>query len=102
MQKTTTKYEVTEYQQWVAWEYQRKKKVPISPHTWGLADTTNSETWGTYEEALESAGSNRQVGFVFSQDDPFTGIDLDNCVDDGEVAAWALEIVDALNSYTEV
>jgi hypothetical protein len=42
------------------------------------------------------------VGFVFTEADPFAGVDLDNCVDAGEVAPWAMEIVEALNSYTEV
>lgn len=43
------------------------------------------------------------MGFVFSSADPYTGIDLDNCVDeDGEIAAWALEIVRYFDSYTEL
>jgi putative DNA primase/helicase len=40
---------------------------------------------------------------VFSSGDPYTGIDLDNCVDeDGEIALWALEIARYLDSYTEL
>jgi putative DNA primase/helicase len=40
---------------------------------------------------------------VFSSADPYTGIDLDNCVDgDGEIAGWALEIVRYFDSYTEL
>jgi putative DNA primase/helicase len=44
------------------------------------------------------------VGFVFAEDDPFAGIDLDHCRDSetGAVAPWAQKIVDALDSYTEV
>jgi putative DNA primase/helicase len=44
------------------------------------------------------------VGFVFTEDDPFAGIDLDKCRDSetGVVAPWAQKIVDALDSYTEV
>ena len=43
------------------------------------------------------------IGFVFSSADPYTGIDLDNCVDgDGEIALWALEIVRYFDSYTEL
>jgi hypothetical protein len=108
MQETTTKYEALEelasYPQWVAWEYNRdkSKKTPISSHTWGPADTTNPETWSSYDEALLCAGSSKQVGFVFTEHDPFTGIDLDDCIVDGEVLPWALEIVGKLNSYTEV
>jgi putative DNA primase/helicase len=40
---------------------------------------------------------------VFSSADPYTGIDIDNCVDgDGEIAGWALEIVRYFDSYTEL
>jgi len=42
------------------------------------------------------------IGFVFSQSDPFTGTDVDNCVaKDGTIAAWAQEIITTLSSYTE-
>src|SRR5215211_5737139 len=108
MQETTTKHEaleeLTNYPQWIAWEHreQGKRKTPINPHTWRLADATNPATWSTYSEALFCAGEDAQVGFVFSEDDPFAGIDLDDCIVDGEVMPWALEIVRELDSYTEV
>jgi putative DNA primase/helicase len=42
------------------------------------------------------------IGFVFTESDPFCGVDLDACVDPktGEIASWASEIVRELNSYT--
>jgi putative DNA primase/helicase len=44
------------------------------------------------------------IGFVVTNDDRFVGIDLDHCVDpdSGQVEYWAQEIVDQLNTYTEV
>ena len=43
------------------------------------------------------------IGFVFTESDPFCGVDLDACVDPktGQIASWASEIVGALDSYTE-
>jgi len=43
------------------------------------------------------------IGFVFTESDPFCGVDLDACVDPktGEIASWASEIVRELDSYTE-
>lgn len=43
------------------------------------------------------------VGFVFSPDDPYIGVDLDGCRDPitGALQPWAAEIVDALDSYAE-
>jgi hypothetical protein len=43
-------------------------------------------------------------GYVFSPDDPFTGIDLDGCRDPktGTVASWAKDMILNLDSYAEV
>jgi putative DNA primase/helicase len=42
------------------------------------------------------------VGFVFCADDPYCGIDLDDCIAaDGSIARWAKVRVDHLASYTE-
>jgi hypothetical protein len=44
------------------------------------------------------------IGFVFTADDPFCGVDLDRCRDavTGEVEEWAREIIRELDSYTEM
>ena len=46
------------------------------------------------------------LGFRFEYDSiaPFIFVDLDNCLDPetGEIEPWALEIVNRLNSYTEI
>ena len=47
----------------------------------------------------------RGIGFVFTTDDPYTGIDLDNCLnEDATVKEWAREIVNVLKEvcYWEV
>jgi len=93
--------------QWVVWKAVGDKpdKVPYSARTGRRASSTDLLTWGTFEEALEAYenGEYAGLGFVFSSGDPYTGIDLDNCVDeDGEIALWALEIACYLDSYTEL
>ena len=81
-------------------------KLPIDPHTGGLAETDRKATWGNYDEAVDAARrfSLTGVGFVFTQDDPFSGIDLDDCRDrsTGELDAWAMEIIEQLRTYSEV
>ena len=44
------------------------------------------------------------IGFVFTSDDRYTGIDLDKCRNPktGEISPKAVEIVRLLNSYTEI
>jgi putative DNA primase/helicase len=93
--------------QWVAWMAVGDKpdKVPYSARTGRRASSTDLLTWSTFQEALEAHGTGEYagLGFVFSSADPYTGIDLDNCVGgDGEIALWALEIVRYFDSYTEL
>jgi putative DNA primase/helicase len=93
--------------QWVVWKAVGDKpdKVPYSPSTGRKASSTDLLTWSTFEEALEAYehGEYAGVGFVFCSGDQYTGVDVDDCVDEsGEIAPWALEIVCYLDSYTEL
>ena len=93
--------------QWVVWRAVGDKpdKVPYSARSDRRASSTDLLTWGRFEEALGvyENGEYAGVGFMFSSADPYTGIDLDNCVDEeGEIALWAFEIVRYFDSYTEL
>jgi hypothetical protein len=71
-----------------------------------MASSTDPNTWSDYTTALAAvkryglAG----VGFVFTSDDRYAGIDLDDCrtPETGEIAEWAQGIIAAIDSYTEV
>jgi putative DNA primase/helicase len=93
--------------QWVVWKAVGDKpdKVPYSARTGRRASSTDLLTWSTFQDVLKAYenGDYAGLGFVFSSADPYTGIDLDDCVDgDGEIALWALEIVRYFDSYTEL
>lgn len=97
------------HRQWVAWRWTerngKKTKIPINPHTGGHAATDRPATWGPLEKAYQRAETDHLsgVGFVFTADDPFTGIDLDKCLSEiGDLEPWAQQIVTRLDSYTEV
>ncbi len=93
--------ELRNLRQWVGWEYAKGKKRPLDPATGEGASTKDPETWGTFSAADALF---ERVGFVFNEDDPYCGIDLDHCLDPrtGEVSPAAWEVVRVLNSYTEV
>ena len=88
--------------QWGAWKgvqngNDKLRKIPINPKTGKNAKTNDPETWGTIDEArrcFEEHGL-EGIGFVFTKDDPFVGIDLDMCRDPetGETNAQAWKIV---------
>lgn len=96
--------------QWVLYRVQTRKgkatKIPYQPgHTGRRASSTDPATWGTFELALEAhvtRGRGDGIGFVFTPDDPFVGIDLDACLRAGVLDERARPIVERLRSYTEV
>ena len=81
-------------------------KIPVTPGAGGFASSTESETWASFEAALDYTETAHAdgVGFVFTDDDPIVGIDLDDCRDPetGDVDDAALDIIERLDSYTEV
>lgn len=96
--------------QWCGWRYETRDgkptKVPINTHTGRRAKTNDPATWSDYETALAAVKKYELtgVGYVFSEDDPFTGIDIDNCRDPetGVIASWAREIMNSVPTYWEV
>jgi putative DNA primase/helicase len=96
--------------QWLCWRTEERDgkptKVPYSPLTGERASSTSPETWTGYEEAVSACKEHgyHGIGFVFTPDDDLCGVDLDGCLDPttGEIEGWAQEIVEELNSYTEI
>jgi putative DNA primase/helicase len=98
--------------QWVCWRYKKTKdgkttKMPIDAKTGKAADTTNSENWSSFDDARNRFEQRKEIagiGFVFSEDDPYVGIDLDTCrnPETGEIAPWAQEFIDMSGTYSEV
>lgn len=77
-------------------------KVPLNPRTGQPASVTDPNTWATFEEAVRTGM--KHVGFVLTEWDPYTIIDLDNkpskpCTPE----QWARhqKILEAFDSYTE-
>jgi primase-polymerase (primpol)-like protein len=101
---------LSKFEQWVGWRPEERDgnqtKIPIDPSTGQYASATDPETWGAFDEAADvvERGDAVGVGFVFTDEDPFVGIDLDDCRDpeSGEPEQWAAEIIETLTSYTEV
>lgn len=96
--------------QWICWNIEekdgRETKVPIDPHGSGYADTTDPDTWTSYEDAIEykEQADCDGIGFVFTEEGWYVGVDLDDCrdPDSGQLEDWAEDVVDTLDSYTEI
>ncbi len=104
--------EIKDRKQWVTWRYEKEgekdtlRKPPINAKTGTYANPTDPNTWSSFSTALQryEAGGYDGIGYVFSKDDPYVGTDLDECHDPetGEIESWALDVIKAINSYTEV
>ena len=65
---------------------------------------TDPSTWTTFSDALAACEGGGFSGIGFVLGDGFVGVDLDACRDreTGDLDPWARDIIDALNSYTEL
>ena len=92
--------EMRELSQWVCSDH---SKLPLDPRTGCPASVLDPRTWATFDEANRRGSPH--IGFVLTEKDPYTIIDLDNkpdhpCTD----AQWIVhrKILDAFPSYTEI
>lgn len=101
--------ELQDLPQFVTWRYVERDgkltKVPYQTNG-NRADTTDSQTWTTLDEVaryVNTKAPRAGIGYVFSEEDPYCGVDLDDCIDEqGDLKPWAREIIDTLDSYAEV
>lgn len=93
--------------QWILWKYEiaegKKTKVPYQIDG-EKAQVSNRRTWSSFAAVVKFYLQNDffdGIGFVFSKQDDFIGIDIDGCVEDEKINPFATEIIDTLDSYTE-
>jgi len=99
-----------ERDQWVCWRETERDgkptKIPVTPGTGAVASATDPETWASFGTAFAYSDTANAdgIGFVFTDDDPIVGVDLDDCraPESGDVDDAALDIIERLDSYTEV
>lgn len=99
--------ELVALDQWVVWTHDKRPWQPDAPTR--PARASDPTTWGTFGKALQvfadALGSVRQfagIGFEFADDDPFVGIDLDDCVVGDTIAPAARDIIDRVGGYAEI
>ena len=103
--------ELSTHRQWVAWRLltrpgaTKPTKPPVNPHNGLGASHAKPSDWGSYEQAKSCAARRKfaGVGFVLSEEDDYTGIDLDKCRDPatGKLDQWADDIVSLAETYWE-
>ena len=81
----------------------KETKVPVNTRTGGQAEVDKPSTWASYDTALAAAKNNGNdgIGFVFTEGDPYVGIDIDDCIEDGGIHQQAIVVLKLFNSYAE-
>lgn len=111
--------ELIDRSQWVLWKlenvndkkigqpkYDKKTgeivqtKVPYQLNGYKAA-STSADHLSSYDDVMRNVENYSGIGYVLNADDPYTAIDLDDCVIDGEITKEARSIIESLNSYTE-
>lgn len=100
--RTQLPQELFELNQWLCTKKDQPKK-PVSPVSGRSNDWNQRGSWTSYKEALEYKTNHgfEGLGFVFTSDDPYLVLDLDDALVDGKMRTWARDIVEGLNTYTE-
>lgn len=99
--------ELKALRQWVLWKNENRDgkptKVPYQCHG-NKAKSNEPSTWTDFKSAHRHSTTYDGIGFMFSSGDPYCGVDLDNCLENGKVKPWASPIVEKLKSvsYGEV
>lgn len=99
-----------DYKQWCLWRIDTKQdgtrfKRPINQ--WGdpISVTQHDEfaDWGVVNHVVETKRIHTQgAAFIFTESDPFVGIDLDKCLEDYTPKEWVLPILERFrNTYIE-
>jgi hypothetical protein len=103
--------DLSPYPNFVGWDLEWREgkngegcwtKVPKNPRTGRNARSNAPKTWGTVADVIDRF---ERAGFVLSDDDPFTFIDIDNAIDlaTGATKSWAQAIVACFpRAYWEV
>ncbi len=101
--------ELRELNQWVVWKLEdigakKPTKIPYSAKTGRLASVTDEATWCDFRTACAAVNSSNYsgVGFVFTDDDPYTFIDLDDTNGNQVALDRQIKIYREFDSYAEI
>lgn len=95
-----------ELPQWVCWKYVeragKRTKCPVQPANGHNASVSEPATWTSFAHAVAAMDHYDGIAFIFTESDPYCGIDLDDCLDEQGQLAWAGDLVERFDSYTEI
>ncbi len=100
--------ELKERNQWILWRLEERKgkntKIPYQING-TQAQVNNRDTWNSFDKVIsvwnEHGKEYNGIGFVFTKNDPYIGIDLDHVINDGKIEDKAHDVLNAVKGYAE-
>ena len=75
-------------------------KIPYDPATHSRAKANDPKTFGTFSDTLAAGGSYDGLGVGMFGD--LAAIDIDHCIENGQLSPMAAEIITTMGSYAEI
>jgi len=106
--------ELVELDHWLVWRQEdrggKPTKVPYTAHALTRrAESNNPATWATFGQAVkvfaDELDTGRRfdgIGYVFADDDPYTGVDFDRCVTGDTILPEVVTAIQRLGGYAEI
>lgn len=109
--------DLIERRQWIVWRNEKPfrpgekpRKMPYDAmHPTINARVNDPLTWASFQSAVDTfvdaLDTPRQftgIGYVFTSDDPYIGVDLDKCVNGDVIHPEAVAIIKAVGGYAEL
>lgn len=90
---------------WMLWRYEERdgkySKVPYQING-KKASSASSLTWNTFENTIEAFLAGGYDGIGFALGNGYVGIDMDNCIEEVGLSPQAREILEFMDSYSEI
>lgn len=99
--------EMRAYSNFVVWKFGhcvggKITKIPYQVRSGQKASVVDPSHWSSFDDALAVAHNYDGIGFVFSENDPFAGIDLDDTKGDAIALEYQKTIFSQFGSYSEI
>lgn len=87
---------------WCVWNLEKGGKIPYNPRTGYKAQSNNLESFTPFKTASKAVYDGRYNGIGIGIFYGISAIDIDHCLNDGLLSDMATDIIQRMNSYTEI
>jgi primase-polymerase (primpol)-like protein len=99
--------EMRAYPNFIVWKFDQRAdgritKIPYQVRNGHKASVIDPTQWSSFEAAIAVAHNYDGIGFVFSEHDPYAGIDLDDTHGDAIAIERQKDIFRQFDSYSEI